>query len=233
MIIYKITNLVNNKIYIGQTIVSISERWTNHCYPKSNCIALRNAISKYGKDNFKIEQIDQAQNQEELDRKEQEWISKLQSTNPTIGYNLLSGGSGGSKHSEATKNKMSKSRIGKKMTKKTRDTLLKANSGRKMPEHVKEALRLANLNKGTISEETRKKLSETSKGRPKSQKQIQWLINYNKNRTLSPESLAKMAEANRKPRTKESIEKQKETIKRKREQALTPSHLNNSPSIDG
>ena len=52
--IYKITNLVNSKIYIGQTIRSLKERFRQHIY-KQGCTYLHNAILKYGKENFKIE----------------------------------------------------------------------------------------------------------------------------------------------------------------------------------
>jgi predicted GIY-YIG superfamily endonuclease len=49
MIIYKITNLINQKIYIGQTTGSIQERWEAHCNPKGDCRKLRNAIKSHGK----------------------------------------------------------------------------------------------------------------------------------------------------------------------------------------
>ncbi len=61
MIIYKITNLVNNKIYIGQTIKTAEERLKQHIYAATKHITnthLSYAIRKYGQDNFKIEIID-------------------------------------------------------------------------------------------------------------------------------------------------------------------------------
>ena len=59
-IIYKITNLANNKIYIGETIRNLNVRWNEH---KSEALGgrhgytyhLHNAIRKYGIDNFIIE----------------------------------------------------------------------------------------------------------------------------------------------------------------------------------
>ena len=56
-IIYKVTNLVNNKIYIGQTERTLKERWEQHKY-KEGCRHLHNAILKYGAYNFKIEEIE-------------------------------------------------------------------------------------------------------------------------------------------------------------------------------
>ena len=88
--IYKITNLVNGKVYIGQTKGSIEKRWKEHCRKNSFCSKLRRAIQKYGKNNFSIEQIDHAHNQEELDSKEIFWIKKYNSTE--IGYNIAKGG---------------------------------------------------------------------------------------------------------------------------------------------
>ena len=58
--IYKITNKINGKIYIGQTAKSIKERFNQHCLKWSCCTKFKYAINKYGKENFIIEQIDHA-----------------------------------------------------------------------------------------------------------------------------------------------------------------------------
>lgn len=61
--IYKITNCLNNKIYIGQTIRPIQQRFERHINDAIHKIKdthLCRAILKYGKENFKIEQIDSA-----------------------------------------------------------------------------------------------------------------------------------------------------------------------------
>lgn len=54
--IYKITNNINNKIYIGQS-VHIKRRWAEHCKPSSDSL-ISKAIKKYGKDNFTFEIIE-------------------------------------------------------------------------------------------------------------------------------------------------------------------------------
>lgn len=88
MIIYKITNLINNKIYIGQTN-NKRDRYFG------GGKLLRQAILKYGKNNFKKEMlIDNINSQEELDNLEIEMIKKYDSTNKDIGYNILIGGLG-------------------------------------------------------------------------------------------------------------------------------------------
>lgn len=91
MIIYKITNLVNGKMYIGQTIGTLCARWKRHCGDNSKCPAIHNAIVKYGIQNFNVEQIDTANSQEELNEKEAYWINTLNTISPN-GYNLQNGG---------------------------------------------------------------------------------------------------------------------------------------------
>lgn len=53
--IYKITNIQNKMMYIGQTIVDFKERIRHHFNKTSNCRYLSNALKKFGKDNFKFE----------------------------------------------------------------------------------------------------------------------------------------------------------------------------------
>lgn len=90
--IYKITNKINGKVYIGQTIHSIEYRFSRHCLKSQNgCVVLHNAITKYGKENFKVELIEEVPI-EKLDEREIYWISYYKSTNRKFGYNILLGG---------------------------------------------------------------------------------------------------------------------------------------------
>ena len=93
--IYKITNLVNNKIYIGQTINSIDKRFKQHLSQvncANICSALYSAFTKYGKENFIIESIVSGEySREELNELEIFYIKKFDSLSPN-GYNLQSGG---------------------------------------------------------------------------------------------------------------------------------------------
>ena len=113
MIIYKITNKINGKIYLGQTIQSIKDRISNHLADskrdrKSRIKSkIHRAISKYGIVNFIFEVIDTATSQEELNQKEQSYINLYNSNKNEIGYNLLSGGKQNGKHSEETRLKIS------------------------------------------------------------------------------------------------------------------------------
>lgn len=114
--IYKITNLINNKIYIGQTI-NIEERWRHHREipyrknSKERNRPLYRAIKKYGLDNFKFEIIDEVGNLEIANEKEIYYISKFNSSIDENGYNLELGGNNGLK-SDYTKEKISKAHKG-------------------------------------------------------------------------------------------------------------------------
>jgi len=88
MVIYKTTNLINKKIYVGKSLKN------KNSYMGSGTI-LNKAIKKYGKDNFIKEIIDYADTLEELNAKEIYWIEKLNSTEKKIGYNIAKGGTGG------------------------------------------------------------------------------------------------------------------------------------------
>ena len=90
MFIYKITNLKNNKVYIGQSIRPIEQRFKRHINDAINNIIdthFARAIRKYGENNFIIELLDVAKTQEELNYKEQYWIKFYNSTDNKIGYN--------------------------------------------------------------------------------------------------------------------------------------------------
>ena len=77
MFIYKINNTINNKVYIGQTIRPIEERFHRHINDAMNNILdthFARAIRLYGPDKFFIELIDTANSQEELTQKERDYI---------------------------------------------------------------------------------------------------------------------------------------------------------------
>ncbi len=88
MWIYKITNIQNNKVYIGQTIRPVQDRFNRHLNDALHNVIdthFARAIRKYGKDNFSWEIIDTANTQEELTIKERYWIQYCNSVKE--GYN--------------------------------------------------------------------------------------------------------------------------------------------------
>ena len=118
-IIYKITNKNSGKAYIGQTVGTLEKRWKAHCKPKNACVALKQAIEKYGQECFSKEIIGIYYSQEDLDNAEIYFIDWHNSISPN-GYNLKSGGGSIGRFSQESKAKMSKSHTGKKLSKETR-----------------------------------------------------------------------------------------------------------------
>lgn len=94
--IYTITNKINNKKYVGQTI-DTEKRWKEHQYNAKNnlypTIYLYNAMKKYGLENFTFEVIESDIPLEEINAREEYWIEKLNTLRPN-GYNLTLGGEG-------------------------------------------------------------------------------------------------------------------------------------------
>lgn len=95
--IYKVTNLVNNKIYIGQTTQTLAKRWGDHCSIGSCCKALSRAIQKYGKENFKVEEVCSVLNKSDLNDLEHYFIKYYNSFGKN-GYNLSWGYEGDGSH---------------------------------------------------------------------------------------------------------------------------------------
>lgn len=94
--IYKITNLINQKSYIGKS-KNIEERWKQHLRPSSwdrepNKL-LYKAFKKYGINNFSFEIIEILENYNQSNQRQQYWINKLNTY--TDGYNATLGGDGG------------------------------------------------------------------------------------------------------------------------------------------
>jgi len=82
-----------NKFYVGQTRELLSQRWRRHVSAANTGVNLEiaDAIRRLGKDNFSIVKVDEANNQQDADLKEIEWVKKLNSRYPN-GYNKESGG---------------------------------------------------------------------------------------------------------------------------------------------
>lgn len=87
--IYKVTNKINGKVYIGQS-VDIGRRWREHMNAKDD-IYFHKAIQKYGVENFEWEVIEQCK-KKDLDEREIYWIEYYDSFNK--GYNCTKGGDG-------------------------------------------------------------------------------------------------------------------------------------------
>jgi group I intron endonuclease len=111
-VIYVLKNTANNKVYVGQTWLSLKDRWNNsHGY--SSSLKINNAIKKYGKNSFYYEVLTVCGTQETADYWETFFIQKHDSINK--GYNIAIGGSSvmrGRKHSKESIDRMSESHKG-------------------------------------------------------------------------------------------------------------------------
>lgn len=165
MFIYKITNNINGKAYVGQTTKDIPTRWKQHVYDalgRGVDTLFYRSIKKYGIENFTIEEIDGANSLSELNYKEWLLIYKLDTMSPK-GYNLIAGGKN-RKCSEETKKKMSLAQKGKVFSEEHKKRMSLAGKNRVMSKETKEKLLKANKGK-IVNKETRAKLGAVSKRR--------------------------------------------------------------------
>ena len=95
--IYKITNTINGKAYVGKTLKTAQERFIQHIKdskrPEYANKILYRAFNKYGISNFKLEELEHVIDTSELDDREIYWIKKLDTYHN--GYNATLGGDGG------------------------------------------------------------------------------------------------------------------------------------------
>lgn len=115
--IYKIENMLNGKVYIGQTTQKPVKRWKNHLRELNRGdhynIHLQNAFNKYGHTIFKFTVLNYGTTKEVLDNLEDDYIHYYKCLNQEYGYNLREGGAHG-KLSLETRRKMSEATMGEK-----------------------------------------------------------------------------------------------------------------------
>lgn len=196
--IYKITNNINGKVYIGQS-KNIERRFSEHknrCVKKSCKTILYLAYDKYGFDNFSFEIIEEC-TIENLDTFEKYYIAKYKSNIKKYGYNLTSGGLGyNGKFTVEHKLNMSQAKLGKNNPlygkSPTKETLEKRSESLKKVKHTKEwHAKIGAKHKGKVlSDETKEKIRQKLLG--------------NK---LSDETRAKMSEAQKERQRLKRIKK--------------------------
>lgn len=174
--IYKITNLLNNKVYIGQTTKLITERLREHTFKSSKCLKIRNAIQKYGKDNFTIELLSTCDNEVTANNIEIHYISLCNSIK--FGYNISNGGTLGTMtgryHSKESKCKMSETHKGKIVSEEIKKKISETNIGKHNIKHSEKTKSKISISKiGLTSpmlgkkhlEETKIKISKAHSGK--------------------------------------------------------------------
>lgn len=172
--IYKTTNLINSKIYIGQ---HKSKTFDSKYYGSGKY--LKNAINKYGKENFSVDVVEWCESREIADDREVYYIKKFNSRDVKVGYNIAYGGEGGdlvSCLSESDYKKFSKT----------------------MSEYNRAGI-IGNKGKH-LSEEHRRKISEGNKGKKRSKDvieahrlKVKGLPAWNKGLTIDDPRVAKYA----------------------------------------
>jgi group I intron endonuclease len=122
-LVYKVTNNLNGKVYIGYTTRTLKQRWAEHSAPSRVTTVLHKAIKKYGKENFSIEEVFVSSCIKTILDKEKELISQYNSFN-SGGYNATFGGEA-SIPTKATCAKISAAKKGHAVSEETRDKLRK------------------------------------------------------------------------------------------------------------
>ena len=139
--LYKITNTVNDMVYIGVTKNPHHRMIAHACFTTPTKSIIKNAIQKYGRDKFTL-QVLLTSTQEFCYEMERKAIEAYNTLRPN-GYNICTGGVGaigifgdkngmfGRKHSPETLEKMRQARVGKKATSETKEKMRVAHLGQK------------------------------------------------------------------------------------------------------
>lgn len=184
MIVYKVTNKINDKEYVGQTVGSLTERKRKHINDvlnKRGNMYFHRAIRKYGLENFIWETIHECVGIDDLNKWEIYYIKYYNTFNN--GYNLTKGGGGmvGWKASIETRRKIAAANKSRIILPETRRKLSQAFAGKNHPLYgkcgknspnygrkcSKETIqKMSKSQKGrTLSEETKRRLSKAKKGK--------------------------------------------------------------------
>lgn len=194
MRVYLITNTVNGKRYVGQTRLTIQERWRAHVNAakfRPYCRLLAAAIRKYGAAAFRVEELGVYATQADLDQAEADAIKRLDSLAPS-GYNLKTGGGRGAIHDD-TKARMRAAHVGRPKTAAHRAAIAAANTGKVYGADRIEAMRAGRWTRPFAhSPETRAKIGAAFRGRPQHPNQIAALRRAHLGAKRTPEQCARI-----------------------------------------
>jgi group I intron endonuclease len=187
-VIYKVTNLINGKVYIGQTTKGLEHRKKQHIRLAKNGseIKFHLALNKYGTESFSWEILCVCYDLKQLNIMEEFYIWKTNSVNKLLGYNIKLGGNNsnlsedtkkkigekarGRKHSEESKIKMSLSRsgenhfrFGKNLTEEHKEKLRQSKIGTKHSEESKAKMSLAKMGAKNVNYGKKIQMSQETK----------------------------------------------------------------------
>ena len=176
LVVYRTTNLITGKFYIGK------DKYNNPNYIGSG-VKLKDAIKSYGKQNFTKEILEYCNSYEHLNEREKHWIEKYNAINPSIGYNISTGGDGGDNFTNHSNKELYRAKISAASSKtnqrligKRREDSLKLWQNETYKNNVKSGLKKAMLNEDAKTKwreankkahnrpEVRKKKSEVQTG---------------------------------------------------------------------
>jgi group I intron endonuclease len=196
MVVYKTTNLLNGKIYVGK------DESNSDWYLGSGFI-LKRAIEKYGKANFKKEILEYCDSRDLLEEREKYWIKELKATDPNIGYNVAEGGTGGNTFFGKTdeemleiKSKISNAGKGRVFSEEHRKKLSEAAKRRKGNKPCKfKGMKFEDYMDPTEALEARKKIKEARAKQIITKEAREKIGEFNRGKRLSEETKKKMSEA--------------------------------------
>ena len=167
--VYKITNNINGKIYIGLHKYN-GDKIDENYWGSGRIISY--AIAKEGKENFSREILEWCTNRESLIDREIYWIAKLDARNPEVGYNLAPGGDGGDlgevvrKHQSEVQSGSKHWNYGKHLSEETKKKISESHRGIKHTEECKKRmseLKTQYFKTHSVAEDVRKRISEGNK----------------------------------------------------------------------
>lgn len=168
--VYKILNIVNNKLYIGSTTLGSGKRFKKHVadsLANKDNYPIHQAIKEFGESNFKVDIIEFCNSLDEMNEREAFYIATLGTTNPEIGYNRKSGG-GVRFQSEESKQKIGDIHRGKVSDKRKPILQYDGKTGEFIQEYVSlsSAENETGIVRGSIIRSLNKKMIRPSKKNP-------------------------------------------------------------------
>lgn len=187
-IIYKITNQLDGKPYVGQTVRTLEERFQEHAKADTY---IGNAIRAHGVENFTCEVIEECDTREQLNEREIFWIAELNCKAPN-GYNLTDGGEGTSGLEFTPEHCAKISAAKKNPSAETRAKMSAVHKGKPLSDEHRAKIGATQKGK-KLSEETKAKIGAKHKGVPKSPEHKAKLAAANTGKKASAETKAKMS----------------------------------------
>lgn len=195
--LYRITNIINNKVYIGQSNKE-KDRWRQHKYfgknPEKTGQYIHRAMAKYGIDNFIYEVIAVCTTEEYANELETILIAQYNSRDKQYGYNLAPGGD--SPWNRGLPKEM-QPMYGKTQSDSFKQKMSTIHSGKTYQHSDEWKQNMSSIMKGRkLSDDWKQKISISNKGKIKSNDTIEKMSQSHKNKKMSEDTKSKISKAN-------------------------------------